>query len=125
MSDPVRSYDEPSDTLYVNFERCNCATYLGLSQQILLGVDADRRRVVRLMIQDFSVLANRSDLGGVRSFPMDALEEMSPELQKLAMRLAHSPPVSDYLTISTYSPGGAVEIPTITLNTEKLLTRAA
>jgi len=125
MIDPVRSYDEPSDTLYVNFERGNCATYLGLSQQILLGVDAERRRVVRLMIQDFSVLANRSDLGGVRSFPMDALEEMSPELQKLAMRLAHSPPVSDYLTISTYSPGGAVEIPMITLNTEKLLARAA
>ncbi|HET7228390.1 MAG TPA: hypothetical protein VFJ16_00165 [Longimicrobium sp.] len=124
MLEHVLSYDEPSDTLYVNFERCPCATYLGLSDQILLGVDAERRRVVRLMLQDFSVLANRSEIGP-RSFPMDGLDEMSPDLRKLAMQLAHSPPVSDYLTISMYSPGGIEETPIITLNTDKLVARAA
>ena len=117
-------YDEPSDTLYVNFERCNCATYLGLNDHILLGVDAERSRVVRLMLQDFSILAQRSEFGP-RSFPMDGLEEMSPALRKLAMQLAHSPPVNEYLSISMYSPGGIEQVPIITLHTDKLVARAA
>lgn len=124
MAEPALSYDEPSDTLYVSFERCDFVSYLKLSDQVLLGVDADVRRVVTLMIQDFSIFSNPSDFG-VRSFPMNRLDEMSPELQRLAMKFAHAPPVSDYLTISTYSPGSGVEIPIVTLNMDRLVARAA
>ena len=123
MCKPEISYDEPSDTLYIDFEQCRCGTHLGLNDHVLLRVDSEKTRVLGIMLLDFSVLANRGEFGP-RSFTMTGLDEMAPDLREMAMRLVHSQPVTDYLVVSAYSPPGAEAVPIVTLNTDKLVARA-
>jgi uncharacterized protein YuzE len=124
MCEPEISYDEPSDTLYIDFGPRMGATGLGLNDHIFLRVDVDNRRAIGITLLDFSILANRSEIGP-RSFPLSGLEEISPDLQALALELLHLPPVSDYLTVLAYSPAGTEVIPIAVLNTDKLVARAA
>jgi len=110
MSEAQIRYDEPSDTLYVSFAPGEAATGLELSDHILLRVDKRSRRAVGITLFDFSLLAQQTDLGP-RSFPLSGLARLSPELRQLAVTLLQSEPVSDYLTLSAFSPSSTETIP--------------
>jgi hypothetical protein len=65
---------------------------------------------VGITLFDFSLLAQQTDLGP-RSFPLSGLARLSPELRELAVTLLQSEPVSDYLSLSAFSPSSTETIP--------------
>lgn len=123
MSDPKIVYDEPADVLYIAFVLGATATGLSLNEHILLRADVARRRAIGITLIGYSDLVSRSEIGP-QIFPLTRLDELTPGSRTLAMELLHTPPVSEYLTVYAYSPG-IDEIPTVTLNTGKLVARAA
>jgi uncharacterized protein YuzE len=103
MAEPVFNYDEVSDTLYVSFESGREATGIELSDHILLRIDKDRRKAIGLTFFEYSLLAQRTEMGP-RSFPLTGLVQLSEELQELVLDILRQPPVSDILFLSSYTP---------------------
>ena len=103
MAEPVFNYDEMSDTLYVSFEPGREATGVELSDHILLRIDKDRRKAIGLTFFEYSLLAQRTEMGP-RSFPLTGLVQLSEELQELVLGILQQPPVSDILFLSSYTP---------------------
>jgi uncharacterized protein YuzE len=114
MNQPNFNYDELSDTLYISFEPGTKATGIELNNNILLRIDKDKRTAVGLTFFDYSILVQRTDFGP-RSFPLTGLIEMSGELREMVVEILQSPPVSDFLTLSTYTPTYAEAIPITSL----------
>ncbi|HEU0179596.1 MAG TPA: DUF2283 domain-containing protein [Blastocatellia bacterium] len=124
MSEPMIKYDEPSDTLYISFARGEAATGIELNEHILLRVNKSERRAIGLTIFDYSVLAQPTELG-LRSLPLDGLNELSPELRELALEVLRTPPVQDILSLSAYTPSAIEVIPIASLKPIILTRRAA
>jgi len=124
MTEAHIHYDEPSDTLYVSFAPGEAATGLELSDHILLRVDKRSRSAIGITLFDFSLLAQQTDLGP-RSFPLSGLARLSPELRELAVSLLQSEPVSDYLSLSAFSPTASETIPITVLRPGMTAPRAA
>lgn len=124
MTEPQIRYDEPSDTLYVSFAPGERATGLELSDHILLRVDKRRRMAIGLTLFDFSLLIQVTEVGP-RSFPLSGLEHLSPELRELAIDLLQSEPVSEYLSLSAFTPTARETIPITELRSGNLRPRAA
>ena len=103
MAEPAFNYDEMSDTLYVSFEPGREATGIELSDHILLRIDKDRRKAIGLTFFEYSLLAQRTEMGP-RSFPLTGLVQLSEELQELVLGILQQPPVSDILFLSSYTP---------------------
>lgn len=114
MIEPTVNYDAESDTLYVAFEPGESATGIELNEHILLRLDKSKTRAVGLTLFEYSVLAQRTELGP-RSFPLTGLEELSPSLHERILELLQQPPVSDFLTLSAYTPSSAECIPIASL----------
>ncbi len=110
MSGPIFHYDEISDTLTVTFAPGSTATGIELSEHILLRLNKAEQRAVGLTFFDFSVLAQRTEIGP-RSFPLDGLDKFSAELRDLVVDVLLHPPVSDILSLSAYTPSAAETIP--------------
>ncbi len=117
-------YDVPADTLYLSFAPGESATGIELNEHILLRVDRERRRAIGLTLLDFSLLAQRTELGP-RSFPLTGLKLLGPGLRNLAISLLQSPPVNEYLSLLAFTPNAAEAIPITVLQVEKLAPRAA
>lgn len=109
---PIFNYDEISDTLYVSFEPGAAATGIELNDHILLRIDKERRRAIGITLLEYSVLAQRTELG-IRSFPLSGLALLSPELRELVLDILLHSPVNEILAVSAYTPS-AVEIIPIT-----------
>lgn len=124
MNEAQIRYDEPSDTLYISFAPGEAATGLELSDHILLRVDKRNRSAIGITLFDFSLLAQQTDLGP-RSFPLWGLAQLSPELRNLAVTLLQSKPVSDYLSLSAFSPSSTETIPITVLRPGMTALRAA
>ncbi len=62
------NYDEMSDTLYVSFEPGIKATGIELNEHILLRINKSERRAVGLTFLEYSLLAQKADIGP-RGFP--------------------------------------------------------
>ena len=103
MTQPVFNYDEVSDTLYVSFAPGEKATGIELNDHILLRINKKERRAIGLTFLDYSLLAQRTEVGP-RSFPLTGLAELSDELQEIVLDILRRPPVSDILFLSTYTP---------------------
>jgi uncharacterized protein YuzE len=103
MSPPTIRYDEPSDTLHVAFAPGRSATGLELSESILLRVDKEARTAVGLTVFNYSLLAQRTEMGP-RSFALTGMADLPEDLRDLALSLLLSEPVSEFLTISADSP---------------------
>lgn len=103
-------YDQTSDTLYVSFAPGEHATGIELNEHILLRIDKQTRRAVGLTFFEYSLLAQSTELGP-RSFPLTGLSELSPELQALVIDVIRQAPVSDFLTLSAYTPSVVETIP--------------
>ena len=114
MREPVYTYDEASDTLYVSFAPGEAATGIELTDHILLRVNKKERRAIGLTLFDYSVLAQTTELGP-RSFPLTGLEDLSSDLRAMVLDILLHPPVRDILWLSAYTPSLAETIPIISL----------
>ncbi|HEX8692954.1 MAG TPA: DUF2283 domain-containing protein [Longimicrobium sp.] len=124
MPEPRIRYDEPSDTLYVAFAPGESATGIELNEHILLRVDKSKRAAVGLTLFDYSLLAQQTEIGP-RSFPLTGLAELSTDLRNLALAIMQAAPVSEFLTLSAYTPGPNELIPITSLQAGKITSRAA
>jgi uncharacterized protein YuzE len=114
MSEPVFTYDETSDTVYIVFAPGEAATGIELTDHILLRVDKRERRAVGLTLFDYSILAQTTDLGP-RSFPLTGLDQLSADLRAMVLDILLHPPVRDFLSLSAYTPSLAETIPIISV----------
>jgi uncharacterized protein YuzE len=114
MNQAKLNYDEVSDTLYISFEPGAKATGIELNDHILLRIDKDKRTAVGLTFFDYSILMQRADFGP-RSFPLTGLAHLSNELRELVVEIMQSPPITNFLTLSTYTPTNAEAIPITSL----------
>jgi uncharacterized protein YuzE len=110
MKEPVISYDETSDSLYISFEPGTKATGIELNEHILLRIDKKTRRPIGLTLFEYSLLVQKTDLGP-RSFPLTGLRDLSDELREMALEVLLSPPVSNFLSVSAYTPSILETIP--------------
>ncbi len=114
MNRPNFNYDEISDTLYISFQPGERATGIELNSNILLRINKDRREAVGITFFDYSLLVQKADFGP-RSFPLTGLNELSKDLRELVLEIIQSPPVTDMLTLSTYTPTYSESIPITSL----------
>jgi uncharacterized protein YuzE len=114
MSEPVFTYDEASDTLYISFAPGEAATGIELTDHILLRVNKRERRAIGLTLLDYSILAQTTDIGP-RSFPLTGLDELSDDLREMVLNILLHSPVHDILSLSAYTPSLAETIPIISL----------
>ena len=84
MSQPVFNYDEISDTLYISFAPGEPATGIELTPHILLRLNKQEREAVGLTFLEYSVLAQKTDMGP-RSFPLIGLTELSEDLREIVL----------------------------------------
>lgn len=126
MREPTIRYDEPSDTLHVEFVPGRSSTGLELNENILLRVDKAARAAVGLTVFNYSLLAQRTEMGP-RSFALTGLAELPDDLRELALALLLSEPVSGFLTISAYSPVADLGemMPITSLQTDRVVAHAA
>jgi uncharacterized protein YuzE len=110
MTEPIYTYDQDSDILYVSFSPGKKGTGIELNDHILLRLNKAERRAIGLTLLDYSVLAQRTELGP-RSFPLTGLSELSDELRQLVLEIITMPPVNEILTLSAYTPSLAETIP--------------
>ena len=115
MNKPTLHYDEVSDTLYISYEPGTPATGIELNEHILLRIDSQREKAIGLTLFDYSVLAQPTDLGP-RSFPLTGLASLSHDLRERVIKLLRSPPVSETLVLSAYTPSAVETIPIILLH---------
>jgi len=104
------NYDELSDTLYISFEPGEKATGIELNEHILLRINKKERRAVGLTFFEYSLLAQKTDIGP-RSFPLTGLSEISDDLREIVLDIIKRPPVSDILSLSAYTPSVIETIP--------------
>lgn len=119
MTAPSISYDEISDALCITFAPGEKATGIELNEHVLLRVNKTERRAVGLTIFEYSVFAQRTELGQ-RSFPLSGLTDLSDELRGLALDILQQPPVSDFLNVLAYTPNSWETIPITTLKNPPL-----
>lgn len=119
MSEPVFTYDEASDTLYISFAPGEAATGIELTDHILLRVNKRERRAIGLTLMDYSILAQTTDIGP-RSFPLTGLDALSDELRQMVLDILLHSPVRDILSLSAYTPSLAGTIPIISLQPSSL-----
>ena len=110
MTKPKFNYDEISDTLYVSFEPGMKATGIELNDHILLRINKNERRVVGLTFLEYSLLAQKTDVGP-RSFPLTGLSELSDDLREIVLDILLSPPVNNILSLSAFTPSIVETIP--------------
>jgi uncharacterized protein YuzE len=104
------NYDELSDTLYISFEPGEKATGIELNEHILLRINKKERRAVGLTFFEYSLLAQKTDIGP-RSFPLTGLSEISDDLREIVLDIIQHSPVSDILSLSAYTPSVIETIP--------------
>ena len=110
MENPRISYDEMSDTFYVSFEPGTKATGIELNEHILLRINRSKRKAVGLTFFEYSLLAQKTELGP-RSFPLTGLSQLSGDLRQIVLDILLTPPVSNILSVSAFTPSVAETIP--------------
>lgn len=119
MSEPIFTYDEASDTLYVSFAPGEKATGIELNEQLLLRIDKRTRRAIGVTIFSYSFLAQKTEMG-LRTLPLTGLDELSEELRELVIDILRKPPVSDILSLAVYTPTANERIPITSLRSAAL-----
>ncbi len=114
MTTPSFNYDEMSDTLYISFAPGEKATGIELNDHILLRINKVERRAVGLTIFEYSLLAQRTEIGP-RGFPLTGLNRLSDGLRELVLDILSRPPVSEILSLLAYTPSPMETIPITSL----------
>ncbi|MBX3288092.1 MAG: DUF2283 domain-containing protein [Acidobacteria bacterium] len=124
MNEPIFSYDEMSDTMFISFEPAKEGTGIELNEQILLRVDEDRRCAVGLTLFNYSVLAQPTEIGH-RSLPLTGLDDLPAETREMVIEILHGSEVGEILSFSAYTPSVVETIPITSLQDSVLERRAA
>lgn len=119
MSEPVFTYDEASDTLYVSFAPGEKATGIELNEQLLLRINKRTRSAVGVTIFNYSFLAQKTEMG-LRTLPLTGLDDLSEELRELVIDIIRKPPVCDILSLAVYTPTVNERIPITSLRSAAL-----
>lgn len=93
------TYDPEGDILYVTFGQPAASTGYQLSDQILLRVDPKTQLASGLTILNYSHHASAS-----REILLPGVED-HPDVKPLLLRILGSPPVSQFLSITTGKQG--------------------
>ena len=105
------SYDKEADVLYISFSPGEKATTaVELNDNILLRFNRAEKRAIGLTLMDFSVLVQLTNLGP-RSFPLSGLHELEPDWQDTVTEIITTPPVSQILKVSVYTPSLSETVP--------------
>ena len=108
---PTYSYNKEADVLYISFSPGEKATTaVELNENILLRFNRAEKRAIGLTLMDFSVLVQLTKLGP-RSFPLSGLKELEAEWQEMVIEMITTPPVSQVLKVSSYTPSLAESVP--------------
>ncbi|MBE7528847.1 MAG: DUF2283 domain-containing protein [Chloroflexi bacterium] len=110
MNEPTINYDEVSDTLYISFALGEKGTGIELNEHLLLRVNKQEKRAIGLTIFEYSVLAQRTDLG-LRNVPLTGLENLSEETRQMVLAVLQREPVNRFLRLSAYTPSVTELIP--------------
>lgn len=123
MHEPIFNYDEISDTLTISFFPGETATGIELNDNILLRINKQKRYAVSLSIFNYSILAQKPEVG-LRSLPLTGLAELSSTLRQTVLAILLQKPVSDILAVSTYTPSVAEHVLIATLHASALFAPA-
>jgi len=108
---PVRLvYDQEADILELFFGENEPATGVELTDHIVLRLNKRTKRAVSLMLDDFSILTERTEYGP-RSFPLDKLDELPEDLRELVLQLLTAAPVSQFLKVSHLQLSPTEQVP--------------
>ncbi|MCG8351108.1 MAG: DUF2283 domain-containing protein [Chloroflexales bacterium] len=103
MTEPIYNYDAESDTLSISFVPGEHTTGIELTDHILLRINKQEQRAVGIILLDYSVVAQQTDMGP-RSFSLTGVEQMPADLREIVLDILRQPPVRDILAISAYTP---------------------
>jgi hypothetical protein len=108
---PVRLvYDQEADILEIFFGENEPATGVELTDYIVLRLNKQTRRAISLMLLHLSILTERTEYG-LRSYPLDKLNEIPLDLRELVLRLLTSMPVSQFLKLTHFQASPTERIP--------------
>ena len=124
MSEPVIRYDEPSDTVYVSFIPGASGMAIELNENVLLRIDQHEWLPVGLVLFNYSVLAQKTELG-LRSYPLTGLEQLAPEFREKILALLRAQPLSRFLRLSAYVLPDRQPTPITSVEPEAITPRAA
>ncbi len=96
-------YDSEADILEIFFESVQATTAVHLHDSIVLRLNQAERRPSGLIIIGYKKLS-RPTAVGPRSIPLNGLENLPDDLRTLVIELITTPPVSDFLKVTSYSP---------------------
>ncbi|CBN54834.1 MULTISPECIES: hypothetical protein [Kamptonema] len=114
-NDIYLTYDEVSDTLTISFASGVPATGIELTDHILLRISKTERKAISIVLFEYSVLAQKTEIG-IRSFPIAAgLSRLAREMQEIVFEILLQKPVCDFLHLSAYTLSLVETIPIISL----------
>ncbi len=93
-------YDPEADVLDIYFAENRRAWTIELTDNILLGIDKATRQPISLTLLDFTVLTKPAG-AGPQSFPLTGLGSLPSQEKELVVRVLTTPPVSDFLDVSS------------------------
>jgi hypothetical protein len=103
-------YDEGEDMLDIFFGENEPATGVELTDHILLRLNQKTGRAVSLTFCHFSILTELTEYG-LRSFPLDNLDELPEDLRELTIRVSMRAPVNQFLKLSHFQASPTKRVP--------------
>lgn len=93
-------YDKEGDVLDVYFAPNHPVWTIELTDNIMLSIDRQTRKAIRLTLLDFTELI-RPTAFGPRSFPLTGLADLPIHERDLVVEILTSSPVNEWLDISS------------------------
>jgi hypothetical protein len=94
-------YIEEADILEIFFERGAATCAVEIADYITLRFRPEEKKAMSLILDNVSYLIEPAEIGP-RSFRLK-LERISPELRQTVIELITSPPVNQFLKVSSYT----------------------
>ncbi len=124
MKESIFKYDKISDTLNVTFAENKDATGIELNENVLLRLDLKKKSATSLTLFNYSILTKKTEIG-FRSLPLTELNDLPNDIRKTVVKVLLTKPVSEFLSLSAYSPTEVENIPITTFSSRLLEKRAA
>jgi hypothetical protein len=104
------AYEEVGDILEIVFDNVKATCAVELTDNIVLHFHREQGRAAGLTILDFSILASPTEFG-VRSFALTGLDDLPEELRETVARIITTPPVNQFLKVTTFYASPANQVP--------------
>ncbi len=114
--EPILSYDEEGDVMYIFFRPGESAMGVHLTEHIVLHFQPRTKTPIGLMLLNFSLLVQPTE-AGPRSFPLTDVDELPDELKEIVLELLTTSPVDHFLEVSLYVSETGRRIPLVHLET--------